>query len=143
MDQRGTASREERMADLERRFRRAGLPLFIHDYTAAEDVFTKALPFLAVVFVALVLSALNLKWGFWANLGAFLGGLAIMVVAFGLLNLARGRPFVSLPSRVGLPELTAFVLVPSLLPLVFGGQVVSAAVTAVALVVLLLLVYLI
>ena len=128
---------------LERVFRRAGLPLFISGYTAAEDVFTRALPFLVVVFVVLVLSALNLQWGFWANVGAFVGGLAILVVGFGVLNVARGRPFASVPTRVGLPELATFVLVPSLLPLVFGGQVVSAAVTAGALVLLLALVYLV
>ena len=127
----------------ERRFRRAGLPLFIQDYTAAEDVFTRALPLLSLVFVALVLNALNLRWGLWANVGAFLGGLAIMAVAFGILNVVRGRPFVSIPRRVGLPELAAFVLIPSLLPLVFGGQLVSSLVTASGLVLLILLLYLV
>jgi hypothetical protein len=137
------ASPEQTRRDLERQFRRAGLPLFIRDYTAAEDVFTRALPFLALVFVLLVLSALNLRWGFWANVGAFLGGLAILVVGFGVLNVARGRRFLSVPARVGVPELAAFVLVPSLLPLVFGGQVMSAAVTAASLLLLLGLIYLV
>jgi hypothetical protein len=132
----------ERVA-FERRFRHAGLPLFIQGSTAAEDTFTRAFPMLALVFVALVLDALNLRWTFWANVGAFVGALAIMLVAFGLLNVAQGRRFLSLPRRVGTPELVTFVLVPSLLPLVFGGQVVSALVTAGALAVLLLLVYLV
>lgn len=127
----------------ERRFRRAGLPLFIEGRTASRDVFTRAFPLLALVFVALVLQALNLSWGFWANVGAFVGGLAIMAAAFGLVNRLQRRPFLSVPRRVGPPELVVFVLVPSLLPLVFGGQFVSALVTAGALVLLLVMVYLV
>jgi hypothetical protein len=46
----------------ERQFRRAGLPLFIENYSATGDVFTRALPFLALVFVALVFGAVNLRW---------------------------------------------------------------------------------
>ncbi len=138
-----STSRDLEKAALERRFRRAGLPLFIHDYTAAEDVFTRALPFLALVFVVLVVSALNVQWGLWANVGAFMGGLAILAVGLGVLNLARGRPFASVPTRVGMPELAAFVLIPSLLPLIFGGQFVSAVVTAGALLLLLALIYLV
>ena len=59
-----------------------------------------------------------------------MGGLAILVGAFGLLNLLRGRPFSSLPENVGPAELAGFVLVPAALPLIFGGQWVSALVTA-------------
>jgi hypothetical protein len=128
---------------LERRFRRAGLPVFVERHTASRDVFTRAFPLLAVVFVGLVLDALNLRWGFWANVGALIGGLALTLSAFGALNVAQRRPFLSRPARIGAPELVAFVLVPSLLPLVFGGQVVSAVVTAGALILLLLLVYLV
>jgi hypothetical protein len=139
---RGVAHEGERTS-FERRFRRAGLPLFIEGSTASGDVFTRAIPFLALVFMALVLQALNLTWGFWANVGAFVGGLAIMAVAFGLVNRLQRRPFLSVPRRLGAPELLVFVLVPSLLPLVFGGQFVSAVVTVGALVLLLVMVYLV
>ena len=81
--------------------------------------------------------------GFWANVGAFVGGLAIMAAAFGLVNRLQRRPFLSVPRRVGPPELVVFVLVPSLLPLVFGGQFVSALVTVGALALLLVMVYLV
>jgi hypothetical protein len=137
------ASNTEHEAALERRFRRAGLPLFIQDYTATEDIFTRAIPILALVFVAMVLNALNLKWGFWANVGAFLGAVAFMVVGFGLINVMRDRPFFSLPRRLGWPELAAFVLIPSLLPLMFGGQFLSSVVTIVALAAFLGVVYLV
>src|SRR6186997_1001610 len=110
-----TGLKAEHEAALERRFRRAGLPLFIQDYTASGDIFTRAIPVLALVFVGLVLNALNLRWGFWANVGAFLGALLFMALAFGVVNVLQHRPFFSLPRRLGLPELAAFVLIPSLL----------------------------
>src|SRR6059036_1421394 len=120
----------EGVAAYERTFRRAGLPLFIEDYSATEDVFTRALPFLTLVFLALVLGALNFDWPWWANVLAFLGGVAALIGAYGVINVVRGKPFASRPTKVGVPELAAFVVLPSPLPLVFGGQVVSAAVTA-------------
>lgn len=114
----------------ERRFRRAGLPLFIEDYTATEDVFTRAAPLLALVIVVELLGAIDLDWSLAANIGAGAAGLAILVAGFGLLNLARRRPFWSVPEHVGAAELATFVLLPALLPVVFGGQVTSALVTA-------------
>jgi hypothetical protein len=114
----------------ERRFRRAGLPLFIEDYSATEDIFSRALPFLTLVFLVTVLGAVNLDWSLGANVLAFVGGVAILLGVFGVMNVMRGRPFASVPRKLGLPELTGFVVVPALLPLVFGGQAGSAAVTA-------------
>ena len=127
----------------ERRFRRAGLPLFIEGWDASRDVFTRAVPLLALVFVGEVLGALDSEWSVWANLAAALGGLAILLSGFGLLNLVRGRRFFELPHRVGRLELGIFVVLPALLPLVFSGQVVSALVTAAANLALLALVYLV
>jgi hypothetical protein len=117
------------LADYERRFRRAGLPLFIEDSSASEDVWTRAAPLLALVVIVELLGATQLDWSPAANIGAAVGGLAIVVGAFGLLNRWRGRPFFRLPEDVGPAELAAFVLVPALLPLVFGGQWGSALLT--------------
>jgi hypothetical protein len=118
------------VADYERQFRRAGLPLFIEDYTATEDVFTRAVPVLAFVFIAEMLGAISLDWSPIANVAAALGGLVILVGGFGLMNRLRGRPFLALPERVGRTELALFVTLPALLPLIFGGQFRSAIVTA-------------
>ncbi|HEY6779444.1 MAG TPA: hypothetical protein VI111_00735 [Thermoleophilaceae bacterium] len=128
-------------AAYERRFRRAGLPLFIEGYSAGADVFTRAAPLLAFVFLGEMLGAIQLDWSPLANVAAALGGLAILVGAFGLLNLARRRPFWSLPRHVGRPELSFFVVVPALLPLIFGGQAGSAALTLLGNALLLALVY--
>ena len=133
----------DELAAYERRFRKAGLPLFIEDYTAAEDVFNRAIPLLGLVFVAELLGAIDLDWPVAANVAAALGGLAVLLVAVGLVNRMRGRPFLSVPERLGTVELATFVLVPALLPLIFGGQVESAIVTAAGNLGLLLIIYLV
>ncbi len=130
----------EELASYERRFRRAGLPLFIQDYKASEDVFNRAAPLLALVFLIEMLGAIDLDWSVWANLAAAFGGLVILLAAFGGINVLRGRPFWCVPDSVGWPELAAFVLLPAALPVIFGGQVTSAIVTALGNVLLLALV---
>ena len=117
------------LEEYEHRFRRAGLPLFIEDRSAREDVWTRAAPLLALVFIGEMLGAIQLSWSLPANVGAALGGLAILLGAFGLLNLLRGRRFWSLPEHVGNLELALFLFVPAALPLIFGGQLGSAALT--------------
>ncbi|HEY0472829.1 MAG TPA: hypothetical protein VGD34_14220 [Kribbella sp.] len=106
----------------EQRFRRAGLPLFIEDFSATHDIFTRATPLLGLVFIAEMLGATSLNWPLWVNLLAALAGLAILVGGFGLLNGFRGRRFWSFPTRFGIPELAVFVLLPALLPLVSEFQ---------------------
>ena len=117
------------MASYEQRFRRAGLPLFIEDYTATGDVFTRAVPLLALVFISEVFGAIDLDWSVWANLGAVAGGLAIVLGAFAVLNRVRGRRWLAVPEDVGRVELAGFVIIPAVLPAVFGGQTTSALVT--------------
>ncbi len=120
----------EDLGAYERRFRRAGLPLLIEDWNAGEDAFARAAPLLVLVFVAELFGAVNLEWSVLANAGAVAGGLALLLGAAGLVNLLRGRPFLALPESLGPAELAVFVLVPALLPLIFGGQLTSALVTA-------------
>ena len=120
----------DELAAYERGFRRAGMPLLIESYSAREDVFTRAVPLLTLVFLAELFGAIDLDWSLGANLAALAGGLAVVLLALGLVNRARGRPFLSRPRDVGTAELVAFVAVPALLPLLFGGQWRSALVTA-------------
>jgi hypothetical protein len=112
----------ERIRELERGFRRDGLPNLIVDLSAAEDIFTRASPFLASVFVVEIVIALDIEAGWTTNLLLALGGATLLLGAFGVLNVVRGRPFLSIPRRVGTPELVAFVLLPALLPVVFSRQ---------------------
>jgi hypothetical protein len=133
---------EHRITELERSFRRAGLPTFIRGYSARQ-AFAKALPLLTLVFVLEILNALNFDFPFWTNVGFLAGGIGISLGIIGALNVARGQPFFSVPRRVGPAEMLVFVLVPSLLPLLFGGQVTSAVVTLIGNTLLLGLVYLV
>jgi hypothetical protein len=106
-------------------------------------VFTRAVPILAFVFVAEMLGAVKLDWSPLANVAAALGGLAILVGSFGVANRLRGRRFLALPERVGRTEIALFILLPALLPLIFGGQVRSALVTAGGNALLVVLLYLV
>jgi len=133
----------DELAAYERRLRRAGLPLLIEDYSAWEDVFTRAVALLGLVFIGQLLGAVQLDWPLWANVLALAGGLAILLGGVTLINRRRGRRALAIPERVGPAELAGFVIVPALLPLVFGGQVVSAIVTAAGNLVLLGVVYLV
>jgi hypothetical protein len=125
-------SQDPRIREYENRFRRAGLPLLIEDYSPATDIFNRAVPLLALVFLAEMLGAVDQKWSFAANLAAVLAALTILLLGIAAANRARGRPFRSVPQTVGWWELAGFVLLPALLPLLFGGQWRSALVTAAA-----------
>jgi hypothetical protein len=135
------AKADPRLKEYERDFRRAGLPLFSEDFSAGTDVFNRAVPLLSLVFVGEMLGAIELDWPWWQNVLAVLGGLAILLCAFGLLNKARGRPFSAIPRRVGKTELAGFVLFPALLPWIFGGQTDGAIAVVAANLVVLALVY--
>jgi hypothetical protein len=124
------AAAGERVRELERAFRRAGLPLFVEGFSASTDVFNRAAPVLGVILIAELLGAGQLDWTWWQNALAVLGGMAILLAAMGAVNLAQGRPLRAIPDRIGKTELAAFVLVPALLPLIFGGQFGSALATA-------------
>lgn len=113
-------------------FVRRGIPHFIHQYSATEDIFTRAAWLLGLVFIVEIVGAANIDWPWWANSLALIGGAAILLGAFAGLNIARGRPPFARPQRIGTPEIAFFVLVPSLLPLVFGGHA-RAAIGTVAL----------
>ena len=116
----GTPAELERY---EQRFRRAGLPLFIEDFSPTHDIFTRATPLLVLVFLAEMLGDTSLDWPVWQNILAALVALAVLIGGFGVLNGLRGRPFWSLPTRFGIPELSVFVLLPALFPLATEGQV--------------------
>jgi hypothetical protein len=121
-----------RLEDYEPRFRRAGLPLFVAGTTARTEVWTRAVPVLGLVFLGEVLGAIDLQWSALANASALAGGMAILLGGLAAANRARGRRALARPRDVGTAELVGFVLLPALLPLVFGGQTRSAWVTAVS-----------
>lgn len=131
------------IAGTERWFLRRGIPHFIQGYRASEDVFTRTLPVLTLVFVFEVLGAASLEWRWWQNLLALVGGVGVLLAGWAAVNRLRGRRPFQRPDEVGPAELTAFVVVPPLLPLLFGGQAGAAALTAAFNLVLLGAIYLV
>ncbi len=129
------------LTEYERRFRRAGLPLFISGYSASTDVFNRALPLITLVFVGELLGALNLNWSVAGNVAAIAGSLGLVLVVVAAINGFRGRPATAVPQEIGKVELALFVLLPALLPLIFGGQWRSALATASINALILLLIY--
>jgi hypothetical protein len=119
----------DQLAAYERQFRRAGLPLFVEGFSASTDVFNRAAPLLGLVFLGELLGAGQLEWSWWQNLLAVGGALVVVGIGIALINLSQGRPARAIPSRLGKTELAAFVILPALLPLIFGGQLASAGVT--------------
>ncbi len=123
----------ERIRAVERWFVRRGLPHAIDDYRASTDVFTRAAPFLSLVFVIELFASFGDRFSGWAQAGVFVLGAAIMLGAAVGINRVRGRRPFQLPDDIGPLELTAFVLVPPILPALFGED---RATTVVAIVVL-------
>jgi len=135
------AARLQRVDQLERDFRSSGLPLFIEGFSASTDVFNRVVPLLTLVFCAEMLGAIDLDWSPLANVAAACAGLALLLVGIGIANRLRDRPFLAVPRTVGKVELAIFVVVPALLPLIFGGQWLSSLVTASVNLLVLALVY--
>jgi hypothetical protein len=131
----------EQVAAYERQFRRAGLPLFVEGFSASTNVFNRAAPVLGLVFLAEILGAGQLDWSWWQNLLAICGGVAFMLAGIAVINMAQGRPARAIPNRLGKTELAAFVVLPALLPVIFGGQLGSAATTIAVNLLILLLIY--
>ncbi|HEX3816147.1 MAG TPA: hypothetical protein VHX59_25190 [Mycobacteriales bacterium] len=107
---------------VERWFVRRGVPHFIVDYTASGDIFTRAAPLLAVIFLGEMGTAFHFGFGFWGNVLAFLGALAIVLTTIVTVNRLRHRRLWTLPNTVGPIELAAFLIVPPLIPLVIRDQ---------------------
>ncbi len=134
---------DDELAAYEQRLRRAGMPLLIEDYSAYEDIFTRVVPLLALVLTGELLGAVNADWPLWSNALALAGALGVVLAGVAIVNRRRGRRSLSVPDRVGPTELTAFVLLPALLPVVFNGQVTSALVTLAGNLALLAVIYLV
>ncbi|HEV2635468.1 MAG TPA: hypothetical protein VGX23_10005 [Actinocrinis sp.] len=93
-------------------FVRRGLPYFIEDYKATDDVFTKALPLLIVCFIVNLMIVLSLHLTVVERIGGAALGTALILLAYLVRNLVGGRKMLSAPNRIGWVEVTGFVLIP-------------------------------
>ncbi len=118
----GTAVDPAALRATEKMFIRQGLPLFVEDYSAGRDVWTRALPALATLFV-LMLLAVTVRTD--DKVGVVLAVLVVLafVVGFVVWNRRRGaRPW-ALPDRVTPTWLGVFVLVPAALSFAFDRSI--------------------
>jgi len=105
----------------ERWFVRRGLPHLIENYSATTDVLTRMAPFLAVVLFSELFLSFGDRWKGWAQLWAFLAGLAAMTAVAASVNRLRGRRPFQLPDDIGPFEIGLFVMLP-LAPTAIGSQ---------------------
>jgi hypothetical protein len=124
------ADSDEAIRATERWFLKRGLPHFIADYSPTEDVLTRAVPLLTLIFLFEVANAPSRDFPIWLDIVAVACGLAILLGAWMLTNRTRNRPLLARPESIGAFEVAVFVFVPPAIPLVFGGQWRSALVTA-------------
>ena len=103
-------------------FVRRGLPHAIPDYSAREDVWTRAWPFLLLVLFVEIFASFDDRFGGWAQAGVFVAGVGMLVGAFVALNLLRGRRATHRPDDIGVAELAAFLVAPGLLPLLLTDR---------------------
>lgn len=121
-----------------------GVPQFIDSYNASEDVLTRTLPVLVLLFLFSSISAIDFDWPVWGIVVASFCGLLFLVAAWAAINRIRGiRPLLRRPERVGAVEIAVFLGVPTLLPIIFGWDWSGAVITLVSQATILVLVYII
>ena len=121
-----------------------GIPHFIEDFTASEDVWTRAVGFLTAVFFAEMFLTFGSELTGWYQAAAFLGGVAVVVAAVVAVNRFRGRSNFARPDDIGAAELALFVFIPPVLALIGGHRTTAEFVSVVAInVAILILTYLV
>lgn len=106
--------------EVERWFVHRGVPQAIFHYNAAEDVFTRMVPFLAAVFLLGALAGFGDRFSGWAQAGVAVAAFTLLSALAALVNKLRGRRMFALPEDVGLIELAAFIMGAPLVALLFG-----------------------
>lgn len=115
---------DERRRDIERWLIRRGVPHFAVVYENRADALTRAIPILVVAYLLGGLNSLDLaEWSAGRNAMAAVVTIAVMVLGWSITNLALRRPFWSMPTRVGPPELVTFVIGPAIPSAIFGQWV--------------------
>src|SRR5829696_924400 len=121
---------------------RRGVPHLIADYDAREDIWTRSVPVLVVIYVVRGLYALDLERSVVFNLLAALLVAGVLVTTLVLANALRRHPVFSRPREIGPPELAVFVFGPEIPSVVLGQWMDAAKATVIGLVTL-LVVYLV
>jgi Ca2+/Na+ antiporter len=105
------------LARTESWFVRHGLPYFIEDRKATDDVFSPALPLLLAYSVINLMVVLSLRLTLWQRVGGAALGILLLCAVYMLRNLVKGDKAVGLPRRTGWLEIAGFVLIPPVVDL--------------------------
>ena len=132
--------RTSNLAECEHWFVRRGVPHFIEHYDARQDIWTRSLPLLLVLYVLRGLYALDLDEGVGFNVLALVLVVAVLLATWSVTNIVRRRPAFGRPTEVGPWELFVFVVGPEI-PVLMFGQWADAAKAMVIGVATLLVVY--
>jgi hypothetical protein len=103
-------------------FVRHGLPYAIPGYSAREDVWTRAWPFLVFVLFLELFSTFGDRFTGWAQGLVFVAGVGVLVGVFVVVNVIRGRRWSRLPDDIGELELLAFLVVAPVLTFAFTDR---------------------
>jgi len=113
-------------------FLRRGLPHFIANYNASQDIWTRALPALTLLFlIEVAVNAPSKEFPIWLDVVVVAAAFAVLLGVWALVNRRRGRRPFARPDSIGPVEIAAFVIVPAVVPIVVGGQAGSALATVV------------
>jgi hypothetical protein len=115
-------SRSDPLRGIERWFIRRGLPMFVEDYSAGRDVWTRALPALATLFV-LSLAGVTIRADDPLGTAFTVGVVVAFAVGYVVWNHRRGRRPWALPDRVTRTWLAVFVVVPAAMAFAFDRTV--------------------
>lgn len=116
---------ERNLAD-ERFFRRRGLPTLIENYSATEDILTRAWPWLVVIFVLQIGRRLVTTWTLLLTFGVFVACSLLLLGIVITSNTIAHRPLLAPPKRIGWWSAAAFVIIPSAMRLTSENGVMAA-----------------
>jgi len=105
---------------VERWFVQRGVPQAIFHYNAAEDVLTRMVPYLTVVFLLGALAGFGDRFVGWTQFAVAVAALGMLTGLAVALNRMRGRGNFDLPDDVGLIEIAVFLLGAPLVAAIFG-----------------------
>jgi len=107
---------------VERWFVQRGVPQAIFHYNASEDVLTRMVPYLVLVFLMGSLAGFGDRFTGWAQFGVAAGALAILAALALIVNRIRGRRPFALPNDIDVIEIVAFLLGAPLIALLFSDD---------------------
>ncbi|HEY8135588.1 MAG TPA: hypothetical protein VIF08_06065 [Candidatus Limnocylindrales bacterium] len=118
-----------------------GIPHFVADHSPTRVVLRRAAPVLVAYLAVTLLMTASFTWSFEVNVLAVLGAAALVLGGWILVNIVRGRRWLSLPDRFGYFEVGAFLVIPALPPLIIGLQVSDAVIALIESAIFLAIVY--